>query len=860
MVTAKMDYGFVRPTQIEDEMRSSYLDYAMSVIVARALPDARDGLKPVQRRILYAMQDLGMRPNSSYKKSARLVGEVLGKWHPHGDSAVYDAMVRMAQSWTMRAPLVDGQGNFGSVDDDPPAAMRYTEARLSRIAEEMLVNLDQETVDFTENFDSTLQEPTVLPARLPNMLLNGASGIAVGMATNIPPHNLSEICDAVVQLIDRPDSTVEDLMRKVKGPDFPTGSTIMGREGIVSAYMTGRGQIVVRARAEIEPMRRSSRMHIIISELPYQVNKATLVQRIATLVKDRRIDGISEVRDESDRKGMRVVVELRGGSQPQIVLNNLYKLTPMQSSFSANMLALVDGTPKIITLKSALQCFIEFRQQVVTRRSEFELRKARERAHILAGMRIAISQLDAVIALIRASADVEEARNGLMERFGLDQPQAQAILDMQLRRLAALERERIEKEYEELQKTISGLEELLGDPAKVLAEVKKETQELNKKYGEPRKTDITDDAYDFSRSELEVHEQVVVTLSQGGYIKRIAAATYRNQHRGGKGVVSMNTKENDPVKHILVADTHDRILFFTNTGRVLSKTSYELRADTSRNTRGVPVVNVIPITDMETIKALFEVSSIEQQEDTYLVLATRRGQINKVRLSAVGNIRPSGLIMMNLKDDDELVSVRIASDEEDVVIVSEQGMSVRFGVDQIPERNRGTMGVRGMLLRTKDSPRPKGSRLPRADDRVVSMDVGGPDSRLLVISKLGYGKVTPLSKYERRNRGGIGLKTFSITRKTGPVAAAEIVEDSKEVYVVSEQAQVLRTNLSEIRSIGRITQGVSIFKPQPGDAVSSIACVKDLEKVEEAAPAPKSRTNGKVNGKGDGQMKLNGLK
>ena len=848
MVTAKMDYGFVRPTQIEDEMRSSYLDYAMSVIVARALPDARDGLKPVQRRILYAMQDLGMRPNSSYKKSARLVGEVLGKWHPHGDSAVYDAMVRMAQSWTMRAPLVDGQGNFGSVDDDPPAAMRYTEARLSRIAEEMLVNLDQETVDFTENFDSTLQEPTVLPARLPNMLLNGASGIAVGMATNIPPHNLSEICDAVVQLIDRPDSTVEDLMRKVKGPDFPTGSTIMGREGIVSAYMTGRGQIVVRARAEIEPMRRSSRMHIIISELPYQVNKATLVQRIATLVKDRRVDGISEVRDESDRKGMRVVVELRGGSQPQIVLNNLYKLTPMQSSFSANMLALVDGTPKIITLKSALQYFIEFRQQVVTRRSEFELRKARARAHILAGMRIAISQLDAVIALIRASADVEEARNGLMERFGLDEPQAQAILDMQLRRLSALERERIEKEYEGLQKTISGLEELLGDPAKVLAEVKKETQDLNKKYGEPRKTDITDDAYDFSRSELEVHEQVAVTLSQGGYIKRIAAATYRNQHRGGKGVVSMNTKDDDPVKHILVADTHDRILFFTNTGRVLSKTSYELRADTSRNTRGVPVVNVIPITDTETIKALFEVSSIERQEDTYLVLATRRGQINKVRLSAISNIRSSGLIMMNLRDDDELVSVRVTSDEEDVVIVSKQGMSVRFGVDQIPERNRGAMGVRGMSL--------------RPEDEVVSMDVGGPDSRLLVISKLGYGKVTPLSKYNRQNRAGVGLKTFSITRRTGPVAAAEIVDDSKEVYVVSEQAQVLRTNLSEIRSIGRITQGVSIFKPQPGDAVSSIACVKDLEKVEDAAPAPKPRTNGngKVNGKSDGQMKLNDLK
>ena len=857
MVT-KMDYGFVRPTQIEAEMRSSYLDYAMSVIVARALPDARDGLKPVQRRILYAMQDLGMRPNASYKKSARLVGEVLGKWHPHGEGAVYDAMVRMAQTWTMRATLVDGQGNFGSVDDDPPAAMRYTEARLSRIAEEMLVNLDQETVDFADNFDGTLQEPTVLPARLPNMLVNGASGIAVGMATNIPPHNLSEICDAIVQLINRPDSTVEQLMRKVTGPDFPTGSTIMGREGIKSAYETGRGQIVVRARAEIEPMRRSSRMHIIVSELPYQVNKATLVERIARLAKDRRVDGISEVRDESDRKGMRIVIELRGGTQPQVVLNNLYKLTAMQSSFSANMLALVNGSPQVVDLRSALQHFIEFRQEVVTRRSEFELRKARERAHILAGLRIAISHLDEVIALIRGSADAESARKALMERFGLDEPQAQAILDMQLRRLAALERERLENEYDELQKTIKGLEELLADPAKVLAEVKKETQQIKRKYGEPRKTDITDDAYDFSRAELEAHEQVVVTLSQGGYIKRIAATTYRNQHRGGKGVVSMNTKEDDPVKHILVADTHDRILFFTNTGRVLAKTSYELRADTSRNTRGVPVVNVIPITDTETIKALFEVSSIEQQEDTFLVLATRMGRINKVRLSAISNIRPSGLIMMNMKDDDELVSVRLASDEEDVVIVSEQGMSIRFGVDQIPERNRGAMGVRGMLLRTKDSPRPKGSRRPKADDRVVSMDVGGPDSRLLVISKLGYGKVTPLSKYNRQNRAGYGLKTFNITKKTGPMAAAEVIDDSKEVYVVSEQAQVLRTNLSEIRSIGRITQGVSIFKPQPGDAVSSIACVKDLEKEDDTPPAPKQRTNGRLNGK-NGQLGLTGL-
>jgi DNA gyrase subunit A len=850
MVTAKFDYGFVRPTQIEAEMRSSYLDYAMSVIVARALPDARDGLKPVQRRILYAMQGLGMRPNSSYKKSARLVGEVLGKYHPHGDQSVYDAMVRMAQPWSMRAQLVDGQGNFGSVDDDPAAAMRYTEARLTALAEEMLVNLDEETVDFVDNFDGTLREPVVMPARVPNLMVNGASGIAVGMATNIPPHNLSEICSAIVHLINHPDATPEQLMRHVPGPDFPTGGTIMGREGIRSAYLTGKGPIVVRARALIEPMKRSNRMHIIVTELPFQVNKASLVEKIASLTKDRRLEGISEIRDESDRKGMRVVIELRGGTQPQVVLNNLYKLTSMQNSFSANMLALVDGTPRVITLKNALQHFIEFRQEVVTRRSEYELKRAKERAHILAGLRIAIGHLDEVIALIRASADAEAARNGLMERFGLDEKQAQAILDMQLRRIAALERERLEKEYNEIQETIKGLEELLADPEKVMAEVKKETQQIKRKFGEERRTDITDDAYDFSRADLEAHEQVVITLSQAGYIKRIPAATYRNQHRGGKGVISMNTKDNDPVRHILVADTHDRILFFTDTGRVLAKTSYELRADTSRNTRGVPVVNVLPIVDTEKIKALFEVASLEQ-EDTFLVMATRKGRINRVRLSEIANIRPSGLIMMNMRDDDELVTVRLAKEDEDVIIVSEQGMSIRFGVGEIPQRNRGAMGVKGMGLRD--------------DDNVVSMGVGGPESRLLVISKLGFGKLTPLNKYRRQGRAGIGIKTFNITKKTGRVAAAEIVDDSKEVYVVSEQAQVLRTNLSEIRSIGRITQGVTIFKPQAGDTVSSIACVSALEKSDDSSeevetPPAKPSTNGQTNGKANGQMSLDDIK
>ena len=839
MVT-KTQFGYIKPTRIEEEMRSSYLDYAMSVIVARALPDIRDGLKPVQRRILYAMNDLNMRPTIPYKKSARLVGEVLGKWHPHGDAAVYDAMVRMAQPFSMRLTLVDGQGNFGSVDDDPPAAMRYTEARLSPVAEEMLANLDEDTVDFADNFDGSLQEPAVLPARLPNLMVNGATGIAVGMATNIPPHNPSEVCNAIVRLIDNPDATVEDLMKSVKGPDFPTGAIIMGREGMRNAYSTGRGQIIVRAKAEIEEMERSSRMQIIVTELPYQVNKAALIEKIAGLVKAKRIEGISEIRDESDRDGMRIVMELRGGTQPRVVLNNLYKYSAMQGSFSANMLAIVDGTPRVFTLKQALQHFINFRQQVITRRSEFELKRARERAHILAGLRIAISNLDAVIALIRASDDAEAARNGLMTQFSLDQPQAQAILDMQLRRIAALERERLEQEYRELQDTIRRLEELLADTGKVLAEVKTETQQLKKKFGQPRRTAISLNAHELSREELEAHEPVVVTLSQADYIKRITATTYRNQHRGGKGVVSMNTKEDDPVAHILVVDTHDRLLFFTNRGRVLALTSYELRADTSRNTRGVPMVNVIALGDTERVNAVIGVESLDQ-ENTFLVMATRKGIIKRISLSAMLSIRPSGLIIMNLKDDDELVEARLATEQEDVIMVSQQGMSIRFPVTDLPSRQRAAGGIRGMRL--------------RADDRVVSMDIVGPDNQLLVISELGYGKLTPISKYRRQSRGGSGIKTFNITKKTGAVAAAEVVDDSKEVYVVSEQAQVLRTSLSEIRSVGRVTQGVTIFKPQPGDKVASIACVTDLSKVGGQQEPDDTSTNGK----GNGQLPLEDL-
>ena len=837
MVT-KTEFGYIKPTQIVDEMRSSYLDYAMSVIVQRALPDIRDGLKPVQRRILYGMQDLAMRPNSGYKKSARLVGEVLGKWHPHGEAAVYDALVRMAQPFTLRAPLVDGQGNFGSVDNDPPAAMRYTEARMATIAEEMLTNIDQDTVDFAENFDGTLREPTVLPARLPNLLVNGASGIAVGMATNIPPHNLVEVCDALIHLADHPNSSVEDLMQFVKGPDFPTGGTIMGTSGIREAYATGRGQIVVRAKAEIEPMRRSSRMQIVVNELPYQVNKAALVEKVAGLVKSRKIEGISDLRDESDREGMRIVFELRSGVQPMVVLNNLYKFTAMQSSFSANMLALVDGMPRVFTLRQALQQFLEFRREVIRRRTEFELAKARQRAHILAGLRIAISNLDAVIQLIRSADSAQDAKQQLITRFGLDDDQAQAILDMQLRRLAALERQQLENEYNEIQAAIREMEELLASDRKMLTEVKKELRALKKKHGDDRRTDISHEASDLSRESLEPHEQIVVTLSQAGYIKRIPASTYRNQHRGGKGVGGMTTRDDDAVKHLLVVDTHDKLLFFTNKGKVYSMTAYELRADTTRNSRGVPLINVIAMSDTETISAVIGMSPSDlDTDDRYLVLATSQGRIKRTALSSVDNVRPSGLIIMGLLAGDELVSVRPAGTGEDIVMVTERGMSIRFQMNKVRPQQRSARGVIGMRLDKRD--------------RIVSMDVGTPEARLLVISKLGYGKITSLDKYRVTDRGGKGVKTFNIRSKTGPVADAQIIDDSKEVYVVSEKAQVLRTSLSEIRSMGRATQGVTIFKPAEGDAVASISCVSDLNLSDENDKG-KASTNGRRNGRTNG--------
>lgn len=814
------DLGDIRPIGIEEEMKASYLDYAMSVIVSRALPDVRDGLKPVQRRILYAMHDQGMRPTSSYKKSARLVGEVLGKYHPHGDSSVYDAQVRMAQDFSLRYPLVDGQGNYGSVDGDPPAAMRYTECRLSSITEMILGDIDKETVDWGENFDQSLKEPTVLPARLPALLVNGAAGIAVGMATNIPPHNAAEICDAVVHLIGNPDASVDDLMKHVQGPDFPTGAHIWGQEGIRNAYVTGRGRVMVQASHEIEDVPRQDRKRLVFTEIPFQVNKASLVAKIADLIKARKIEGISEIRDESDRKGMRIVLEMRRGAHIPVVLNNLYKQTNLRNSFSVNMIALVDGTPRVLTLKQALRHYIEFREEVVRRRAEFDLKKARARLHVLEGLRIAIDNLDRVIELIRNSADVEEARGNLMNEFGLSEIQAQAILDMQLRRLAALEREKIENEYNELLALVQELEDLLSDAAKVLVVVRKETQELKRKYGDERRTVVhPEELGEWRREDTEPHEDVVITLSRNGYVKRVKLDTYKKQHRGGKGVRGQRmTKEDDVTPHLQIADTHDYLLFFTDRGRVFASRVFELPADQSRNSRGTPVQNLgFNMEPREEVHAVVAVSSY--LEDTYLVMVTKNGQIKRMHLPLLRNMNRSGLKCFNLKGDDSLVSAVLADDDEDVILVTKEGMSIRFRTSDVRPRQRAAGGMRGMVLQGKDE--------------IVSMNVVDDEGYLLIVSQKGYGKLSLLRHYTQQRRGGKGLITLKVTTKTGKVADSAVVSEdirtdsTGKLVLVSEKAQVIRTNLGEIRSTGRIAQGVKIQVPESGDRISAIRVISE---------------------------------
>jgi len=808
-----MVLGTVKSVNIEDEMKGSYLDYAMSVIVSRALPDVRDGLKPVHRRILYAMNDMGLRHSGPHRKSARIVGEVLGKYHPHGDTSVYDAMVRMAQDFSMRYPLVDGQGNYGSVDNDPAAAMRYTEARLARIAEEMLVDIEKDTVDFMPNFDDSLKEPRVLPTRLPNLLLNGSSGIAVGMATNIPPHNLGEVCDAISYLIDNPKATIEELGQFVKGPDFPTAGIILGHDGIRNAYTTGHGKVVVQAKAHISNMSGSERRQIVVSELPYQTNKAALVEAIAELVRSKKIEGISDLRDESDRQGMRVVIELKKEAQPQKVLNNLYKYTTMQSSFFINMLALVDGQPRVISLKEALQHYIDFRHQVITRRSRFELKEAKARAHILEGLRIALDNIDKVIATIRKSETAEEARKNLMSGFGLTQIQAQAILDMQLRRLANLERKKILDEYAEVVKKIAYLEDLLANPRRILLLIGEDVAELKSKYGDARRTSIVEQGVlEFTEEDLIPHQRVVVTLSSRGFIKRIPSQTYTPQHRGGKGIIGQVTREADAVMLLTVADTHDDLFVFTNRGKVFYLKCHEIPAGSSRTSKGLAVINLLSIAEGERITAM--VATTGFIPDAYMVMATRLGEIKKTAVARYTAVRSSGLITMNLEAGDELVSVCLATDQDDVILVTQKGQSIRFGVSSLRASSRTSGGVRAIRLASGDS--------------VVSMDRADANAYLLVATAGGYGKITPIAQYPRQHRAGSGVKTFKIVPKSGEVTAAKVVSLSEQVMIISAEGMVTRTPVKEtdpkhgITTQGRSTQGVRVMSLDSGDQVVAI--------------------------------------
>ncbi len=819
-----MDIGTIQPVDIDEQMRSAYLDYAMSVIVARALPDARDGLKPVHRRILYAMQELGLRANSAYKKSARIVGEVLGKYHPHGDMAVYDAMARMAQDFSMRYPLVDGQGNFGSIDGDAPAAMRYTEARLNAMAEEMLVDIDKDTVDFTDNFDGSLREPVVLPARLPNLLLNGSAGIAVGMATNIPPHNLRELSDALIYLIDHYDQldevSIEDLMRFLPGPDFPTGGVIVGQEAIRQMYTTGRGRLTVRGQAHIEEMR-GGRYQIVITEIPFQVNKTSLIERIAELAREGRLDAISDLRDESDRRGMSIVIELRRGAQPRKVLNQLYKYTPLQTTFGAHLLALVDNEPRLLTLKRALQIYIEHRIEVITRRSQYELDKARQRAHILEGLLIALANLDEVIQTIRQSADAETARERLITRFKLTEAQAQAILDMQLRRLAALERQKIEDEHRSLLERIAYLEDLLASPNKILDVIKADLQEVSEKYADARRTHLLAEASEtFNEEDLVADEQVLIMITQRGYIKRVAARAFRTQMRGGRGVTGQNLKEEDETLMVIPARTLHTILFFSDKGKVYSEKVYQI-PDAGRTDRGIPMVNVLSLDPDEKITAAVAVPDFGA--DQYCTMATVNGRVKRVALVEFASVRPSGLIAIGLEDGDELGWARITSGKDDIILVTAQGKAVRFNENEVRVMGRQAAGVSGIRLS-------KG-------DQLAGMEVVQPNADLLVVTEHGFGKRTPLSEYppKSRNTGGVTTIDQKNLAKIGKIAAVRVVEENDDITLVSASGLIIRMKVRDISRTGRATRGVRLMVLADDDSVASVARIsaRDLQKVEE---------------------------
>ena len=806
--------GNIGSINIEEEMKVSYLDYAMSVIVGRALPDVRDGLKPVHRRVLYAMQDLGLTRGKPYKKSARVVGDVIGKYHPHGDVAVYDTIVRLAQDFSMRYPLVDGQGNFGSVDGDSAAAMRYTEVRMERITEELLADLDKDTVDFTPNYDDSLLEPAVMPTRIPNLLINGSTGIAVGMATNIPPHNLREVIDGLVMLIDNPESTVFDLMKVIKGPDFPTAGIIHGRRGIEEAYMHGRGSVQMRARTEIEQMdKRGEREAIIVTELPYQVNKARLIEKIAELIRDKKITGISDLRDESDREGMRIVIELKRGEISSVIVNQLYKYTAMQSTFGVIMLALVNKQPRIMDLRTVLSLFIEHRKDVVLRRTRFELRKAEERAHILEGLKIALDNLDAVIKLIRAAASPEEAKGGLKINFGLTDIQAQAILDMRLQRLTGLERDKIINEYKEILLTIEHLKSILGSERMVMDIIRGEFLTVKENYGDNRRTEIIDETSELTIEDLIAEEEMVITISHTGYIKRNPVGLYRSQRRGGKGKIGMEPKEEDFVERLFTASTHDYLLFFTDKGRVYWLKVYQV-PEAGRATRGKAIVNLIAKAPDENVAAVLPVR--EFSESAFLIMGTSRGIVKKTSLSAYGNPRTGGIIAINIKDGDRLIDVRQTTGESEVLLATRHGMSIRFKESDVRDMGRGATGVMGMRL--KDT------------DEVVGMELlATGEETLLSVTEHGYGKRTNAKEYRTQTRGGTGLINIKTGGRNGDVVGIVAVDDTDDLMMITTSGKLLRTSVKNIKAIGRNTMGVKLLDVGEGDKVVSIAKLAEKE-------------------------------
>ncbi|MCQ6963092.1 DNA gyrase subunit A [Methanolobus chelungpuianus] len=796
------------PVLIEDEMRNSFIDYAMSVIVSRALPDARDGLKPVHRRILYAMKEAGITHDKPYKKCARVVGDVLGKYHPHGDTAVYDSLVRMVQDFSLRYPLIDGQGNFGSIDGDSAAAMRYTEARMDKIADEMLLDIDKETVSTQPNYDGSLQEPVVLPAKLPNLLVNGSTGIAVGMATNMAPHNLSEVIDATLMQIDNPDVSMNELMKVIKGPDFPTGATILGSQGIRDAYETGRGRIQLRAVAEIEEMKKDKNA-IIVTEIPYQVNKAKLIENIAELVRDKKIIGVSDLRDESDREGIRVVIELTRGTNPNVVLNQLYKHTQMQTTFGIINLALVDNVPRELGLKDMLRIYLEHRVDVIQKRTLFQLRKAQERAHILRGLKIALDHLDAVISLIRSSKDVETARAGLISNFGLDEIQAKAILDMRLQKLTGLERQKIEDEYNELIKLIAELEEILSSDEKKYNIIRSELLDLKERFGDERRTKIKGSVVEIDTEDLIPVEEVVVTITNSGYIKRLPVDTYSQQRRGGKGIIGMETKDEDFVTDIFIASTHDYILFFTTKGRVYWQKVYEI-PEGSRQSRGKAIVNLLELGDGESVTAMIPVS--EFSEDSYLFMATRMGTVKKSQLSDFSNPRKAGIIALILDDGDELVNVALTDGSKEMVMVSRHGKAIRFSETDVRPMGRSARGVRGMKL--------------EPGDLVVSLDVVDESASLLTVTENGFGKRTEFGEYRTLHRGGQGVITIVTSLRNGPVINVKSVKDTDEIMLTSSEGIIIRIPVKDIRVQGRNTQGVKIMDVRQKDKVVGVARIR----------------------------------